>query len=105
MTGAPAPVDARQLSDVHIELDPEAREALVAAASALPADDEDDEVTDLTGAATAAAGQGAKRKAPLLRQAPLLRLDRPVEQRRVLGGGWLYGAHRVRENMARQKTS
>ena len=42
MTGAPAPVDARQLSDVHIELDPEAREALVAAASALPADDEDD---------------------------------------------------------------
>ena len=71
-----------------------------------PADDEDDEVTDLTGAATAAAGQGAKRKAPpLLRQAPLLRLDRPVEQRRVLGGGWLYGAHRVRENMARQKTS
>ena len=70
-----------------------------------PADDEDDEVTDLTGAATAAAGQGAKRKAPLLRQAPLLRLDRPVEQRRVLGSGWLCGAHRVWEHMARQKTS
>ena len=70
-----------------------------------PADDEDDEVTDLTGAATAAAGQGAKRKATLLRQEPLLRLeDRPVEQRRVLGGGWLCGAHRVREHMARQKT-
>ncbi len=61
-------------------------------------------MTDLTGVATEAAGQGAKRKAPLLRQAPLLRLDRPVEQRRVLVGGWLCGAHRVREHMARQKT-
>ena len=62
-------------------------------------------MTDLKGDATAAAGQGEKRKATLLRQEPLLRLeDRPVEQRRVLGGGWLCGAHRVREHMARQKT-
>jgi hypothetical protein len=70
-----------------------------------PADDEDDEVTDLTGAATAAAGPGVKSKATLLHQAPLLRLDRPFKQSRVLVCCWLCGAHRVREHMALQKTS
>ena len=42
MTGAPAPVASQQLSDVHIALDEEARQALLDAAASGPVADEDE---------------------------------------------------------------